>query len=218
MPNYCSNKLLVKNVTADQWQQLAAAVEDGFLQTFCPEPDYKTTPLAMSPSELFHKMIFANSEEEKEQILKNEPTISEDNCRGWRSEHWGTKWEVLGTDVVGDKPATDFEVNFATAWSPISEEVMSAISKQFSGCTVALRFMEPGANFLGVTVARDGLAKMQDADLSDFVDLEDEIDDVLEMDRVCTVQDKWIEELLQEVTAKDLDASQGRQLQALSCS
>ena len=84
MPNDCSNNFTVSKVNADQWQKLADSFQvrgegyqQDFLKTFFPEPDYSVTPVARTFPEI--KADRAKTEEEKERLLKNEPTIRDDS-------------------------------------------------------------------------------------------------------------------------------------------
>lgn len=84
MPNDCTNSFTITNITTDQWRQIAATFqvcdsdeEQDFLKTFCPEPDYAVTPVAHTFPEVSAQL--AKTEEERERILKNEPTIREDS-------------------------------------------------------------------------------------------------------------------------------------------
>ena len=85
MPNDCTNSFTITNITTDQWSEIAATFQvrsDGyqqdFLKTFYPEPDYSVTPVAETYPEISAQ--YAKTEEEREQILRNEPTIREDSC------------------------------------------------------------------------------------------------------------------------------------------
>ena len=85
MPNDCFNSFTITDITHDQWRDLAATFhagkvdeQQGFLNTFYPEPDFSVTPVARTYPGLIAK--FAKTKDEREQILRNEPTIREDSC------------------------------------------------------------------------------------------------------------------------------------------
>jgi len=166
MPNDCINSFSITNITAEQWQQIATTFQvrgDGyqqdFLKTFYPEPDYNVTPVAKSFTEVF--ALYAKTEEEREIILKNEPTIREDSWYDWRVQNWGTKWDVYSccNDWENEKPSTEFTANFCTAWSPLNEECMAVLSRKFPGSLLTNYYEEGGMDFFGVTIAKDGVVR-----------------------------------------------------------
>lgn len=166
MPNDCVNSFSITDVTHDQWRDLAATFQvrdeeyqQDFLKTFYPEPDYRITPVAKTNPEISAR--FAKNEEERQEILKNEPTIREDSWWDWRVQHWGTKWDVYSicTNWEDEVPSDVFETAFCTAWSPLSEECMAVISEKFPGSLLTNYYEEDGMDFFGVTVAKDGLVR-----------------------------------------------------------
>jgi len=166
MPNHCINSFTITNITHDQWHDLAATFKDsdddkkqGFLATFYPEPDYSITPVAKTHPEI--DAHFATNEEEREQILRNEPTIREDSRYDWRIQNWGTKWDVYSccNDWEDDQPSTEFSTGFCTAWSPLSEKCMEVLSKKFPGSLLTNYYEEGGMDFFGVTIAKDGVVR-----------------------------------------------------------
>lgn len=166
MPNDCTNSFIITDVTHDQWCELAASFQVGdedeeqdFLATFNPEPDYSITPVAKINPEISAK--YAKTEEEREQILKNEPTIREDSWYDWRNQNWGTKWDVYDccNDWENEVSSDEFSANFCTAWAPPNEECLAVISKQFPNSLLTNYYEEGGMDFCGVTVAINGVAR-----------------------------------------------------------
>jgi hypothetical protein len=154
------------DITTDQWREVALAFQirdsgdqQDFLKTFYPEPDYSVTPVAMTYPEFY--VHDAKTEEERERILKNEPTIREDSWQDWRVQHWGTKWDVYSccTDWESKVPSDEFNANFCTAWSPLSEHCMSVLSRKFPGSLLTNFYEEKGMDFFGVTIAKDGVVR-----------------------------------------------------------
>ena len=175
MPNDCYNSFTITNVTHDQWRDLAATFQvrsnefqQDFLKTFYPEPDYSVTPVAETYPEISAQ--YAKTEEEREQILRNEPTIREDSWRDWRVQHWGTKWDVYDccNDFEQEVASDEFSVVFCTAWSPPKEECLAVISQRFPGSLLINYYEESGEDFCGVTVAKDGVARNHYETLSDY--------------------------------------------------
>jgi len=166
MPNDCNNSFTITNITTEQWQDLAATFQvrgDGyqqdFLETFYPEPDYSVTPVAETYPEISAQ--HAKTEEDRERILKNEPTIRENAWWDWRVQNWGTKWDVYScwSDWEDQQPSTEFNTSFCTAWSPLSEKFMAVLSKHFPGAILTNYYEEEGEDFCGVTVAKDGVVR-----------------------------------------------------------
>jgi hypothetical protein len=166
MPNHCYNSLKITGITHDQWRELAATFQvpgedsqPNFLRTFYPEPDYSITPVSREFPRIHAR--FAKSEEEREQILKNEPTIREDSWYDWRNLHWGTKWDVYDctNDWKNEVPSVQFSAGFSTAWSPLSEECMAVLSEKFPGSYLTNFYQEDGFDFCGITVAIDGFVR-----------------------------------------------------------
>ena len=166
MPNDCTNSFTITNVTTDQWRQIAATFqvrdsdeEQDFLKTFCPEPDYAVTPVAQTFPEVSAQL--AKTEEERERILKNEPTIRKDSRWDWCVQNWGTKCDVYScsNDWEDEQPSTEFNASFFTAWSPLGEEFMKVLSLHFPGAILTNYYDEEGDDFCGVTVAKDGVVR-----------------------------------------------------------
>ncbi len=166
MPNDCNNTFTITGIIIDQWQEISATFQvrdpngqQDFLKTFYPEPDYSVTAVARTYPEIDAQ--FAETEEERERILKNEPTIREDSWWDWRVQNWGTKWDVYSccNDWVDQEPSTEFNASFCTAWSPLSSECMAVLSKHFHGAILTNYYEEQGNDFCGVTVAKDGVVR-----------------------------------------------------------
>jgi hypothetical protein len=166
MPNDCNNSFTITDITTDQWQAIATTFQvrnpdhqQDFLSTFYPEPDYSVTPVAQTNPEIHAQL--AKTDEERETILKNAPTIREDSWWDWRVQHWGTKWDVYSccTDWETEVPSDEFSANFCTAWSPLSEECMAVLSRKFPGSLLTNYYEEGGMDFFGVTIAKDGVVR-----------------------------------------------------------
>lgn len=163
MANHCSNYLTFEGLSVDQWKEVVdacvAGEKDvgGFLTTLYPEPDYTVTPVPKKYPQI--SAHFAKTEEEKQKILENEPTIRENSWWDWRNMNWGTKWIDYQCHQLEfpTEPSTDFDIPFESAWSPLNEHCMEVLSKKFSGVLLTLGYNELGEDFCGVTVAKDGV-------------------------------------------------------------
>ena len=178
MPNDCTNSFKITGITTDQWQQIARTFQvrdpddqQDFLKTFYPEPDYRVTPVAKTFPEVSAQ--HAKNEDERERILKNEPTIRDNAWWDWRVQNWGTKWDVYSccNDWVDQQPSTEFNTSFCTAWSPLSEKFMAVLSKHFPGAILSNYYEEEGEDFCGVTVAKDGVVQDFCQLMSDYREL-----------------------------------------------
>jgi hypothetical protein len=166
MPNDCNNTFKITGITTNQWQQIARTFQvtdpddqQDFLKTFYPEPDYTVTPVAQTFPDISAQ--HAKTEEERERILKNLPSIREDSWWDWRVQNWGTKWDVYSccNDWKDEQPSTEFNASFCTAWCPLSAKCMAVISKHFPGAILTNYYEEQGSDFCGVTAAKDGVVR-----------------------------------------------------------
>jgi hypothetical protein len=230
MPNDCTNSFTITNITTVQWRQFAATFQvrdsdeqQDFLKTFYPEPDYAISPVAQTYPEISAK--YAKTEEERERILKNEPTIRDDSWYDWRNQNWGTKWDVYScsNDWEDEQPSTMFNASFCTAYSPLGEVFMAVLSKQFPGAILINYFQEQGCDFCGVTVAKNGVVREFCESMSEyresftrkkFPDLDarlakeeqefdeffwDNCDDGDLSEYICDTQESRVQEMIQEV-------------------
>jgi hypothetical protein len=155
MPNWCDN---VVTIAGDKVKiaEILKTISDreasrkfdvpGFLGYCVPEPDYSTTPVARAFPEIAAR--HANSEEEMETALKNEPTIRKDSWYNWRLQNWGTKWEV---DDISISQASDtcISLSFMSAWSP-PIDALDKLLEQDGIDSIVAHYYEPGNNFTGV--------------------------------------------------------------------
>ena len=153
MPNWCENSVTIFG-TKEKIAQIRSVIKNynqgdkvGFLGYCVPEPDYTVTPVAKTYPEI--SAVYANSEEEKEKAIKNEPTIREDSWWDWRVQNWGTKWEV---DIECMSDDDDFiSLSFVSAWSPPIEAYCTLLNHpEIIG--VRANYYEPGCNFVGIFV------------------------------------------------------------------
>jgi len=154
--------------TAETLADLSRPIDPRHLKTFYPEPDYSVTPVAETYPEISAQ--YAKTEEEREQILRNEPTIRDDSWYDWRVQNWGTKWDVFDccNDFEQEVASDEFSVGFCTAWAPLSEQCMAVISNTFPGSLLINYYEESDMDFCGVTVAKNGVVMNHYATLSDY--------------------------------------------------
>ena len=160
MANYCSNHLSFEGLSVDQWKEVVDACVageqkvGGLLTTLYPEPDYTVTPVPHKFPET-HAAFHAKTEEEKQEILKNEPTIRENSWWDWRNMNWGTRWIDYQCHVLDfpTEPSTDFDIPFESAWLPLNEHYIEVPSKKFPGVLFTIGYNELGEDFCWVVIA-----------------------------------------------------------------
>lgn len=154
MPNWCHNRVdiyIEDDKERKEFLEFVKGVdEDGNELEFSfaaiiPEPDYKTTPVAKTFPEV--KAGMADTEEDKEVALKNEPTIRENSWWDWRIQNWGTKWDV-GNDIEFEVNGCDIHMQFDTAWGP-PEGIYNALEEKFPDIGISWFYNEPGMQFAG---------------------------------------------------------------------
>jgi hypothetical protein len=82
------------------------------------------------------------------------PTPPDVDWYEWNVEHWGTKWDVDVEDARAEP--REISMSFDTAWAP-PEPFVLAVSEVFPGLTFGLEYEEPGADFQGYVIVRDGV-------------------------------------------------------------
>ena len=167
MPNWCSNKLFVKNLkTEDQDLLLRLFDQETFCESILPQPDWANTP-----NEKGELPLPAVLDEKHPELGRRFPDgTQDDRWYSWRNENWGTKWGEC--DVFNPVVGSDgsFSVSYLTAWAPLNENFFKAFSQRFPGARIAARYQESGCDFMGVTVAQDGIVNDLDGCLSDLRD------------------------------------------------
>lgn len=157
MPNWCSNYLTVEGDSKqlkeflEKSKRITNLADEKEFFTFSgtyPEPDYKTTPVALTYPEISAGF---KTGVEKEKILLNEPTIREGSWWDWRVQNWGTKWEPCDT-YMHTQTKDNVEMSFETAWGP-PVEWLEKVSKDFPDLEFNLEYDEPGMCFGGHTYA-----------------------------------------------------------------
>lgn len=124
MPNWCENSLYIE-ATKEDIAAIKAAIamqdsdEQGLLNYLCPEPGH--------------------AESDESGVL---PT-----WYSWRTENWGTKWEVHA-QITGETENSLY-IHFDSAWSPPIEALQHWIAES-GDRIVDLRYIEWGMMFCGI--------------------------------------------------------------------
>jgi hypothetical protein len=154
MPNWCSNEITVsgpQSVITDLWEK--AQAKQGLLEVIVPEPDYLVTPVQQTFPEVAAQ--YAEDEQQRAEILANEPAIREDGWWHWRVQNWGTKWDIglEGLEFVDNEDGTAMILGgFESAWSPPTVAFMTYYQKQKEmgvDISIDLMYYEPGIGFAG---------------------------------------------------------------------
>lgn len=159
MPNWCSNTLVVENLTAEEWETLYKSIkEEEFPLPFVPEPDWERTP--NSDGEVPTRddkgdLRFANGK-------------ADERWYEWRNENWGTKWKVNDASI-GEESADDgtLTAGFLTAWSPLNDDCMSKVSKAFPSALFTMTYYEEGCVFIGAMLAKGGVVASMTRDFNE---------------------------------------------------
>jgi hypothetical protein len=85
----------------------------------------------------------------------------------WRYDNWGTKWDLQEPTYSSSDDCV--EISCWTPWSPPSAG-FNAISKQFPDAVIVLTYDEPGCDFTGKAVYRNGLVKEVEEEYSTIKD------------------------------------------------
>ena len=155
MPNWCNNVITITGpqpVIANLWEQ--AQARQALLEILAPEPDYLETPVERAFPEVSAQ--YAEDEQQRAEILANEPAIREDSWWDWRVQHWGTKWDIglEGLEFAdhGDGVA-EIMGSFESAWSPpvgalaaYQERMLTELGIHTD---IDLMYYEPGMAFAG---------------------------------------------------------------------
>ena len=162
MPNGCNNQLIFTNVTDDQTTRIINAVERGeLMDEFFPEPDWRQTPNddGVLPGPAYARWVRGSVGPARNwtQGSSFPDGTPDQRWYRWRTNqnHWGTKWGAY--DCQYETIDGVIYVTFTTAWAPPSDAWMAKASAALPGAELQLRFEEPGCDFFGVTVARQGV-------------------------------------------------------------
>ena len=165
MPNWCDNKLTLRNCRP---QEYIAFVKKYFdkqgdfdFNRVIPEPKRKKD----CPSEFW---VTPDSHVCQE---KDKPWF---DWYEWHCAMWGTKWNSDGTACMPIKEAAkldpdsfrDFDIYFETAWSP-AIPVIEALIEQCPAIDIVCSFYEGGCWFAGY-IDETGVNYCDDSEVKDF--------------------------------------------------
>ena len=149
MPNWTDNTLTINNLLEEEIQDLKQVVNNEKLCDFIvPSPDWSNTPNENGE--------FPVADKDFPDIRKWSDGTQDLRWYDWNLKHWGTKWGDCdgNTDCVTE--GGTFYYSFQTAWSPLNENFLRALSLRFPRAEVTLEYLEPNNDFLGASVAQNG--------------------------------------------------------------
>lgn len=125
-----------------------------------------------------------------------------DNWYSWAIENWGSKWGAYREYVVCDGDDR-LEINYETAWCPLSVEFWEKVAWKFPKLTFVIVYYEIGMDFAGGHRVRAGrpTIEIEDGCLSDCFPDHDESashDDLWEAQ--VNAVDNYINDLIKELT------------------
>jgi len=156
MPNWCYNRVDIYIQDEKEKEKFLDFIKgtldnEGEVEipfsfaSIIPEPDYETTPVTRTFPGI--KAGMAETEEDKEVALKNEPTIRENSWWDWRIQNWGTKWD-LSEEIQFEVDGGDIHMQFDTAWGPPAG-IYEALVEKFPDIGITWFYDEPGMQFAG---------------------------------------------------------------------
>ena len=146
MPNHCRNNLTVSGPKMELVKFFRGINDDGencsILKTYYP-----------CPKELLEQV--SNYTERPDMKAK----YGYSDWYGWCCDNWGTKWGDydLNIELFEDCISADFD----SAWAPPISGLVG-VSKKFPELKFELEYDEPGMEFAGVAVIKDGVVLQHD--------------------------------------------------------
>jgi hypothetical protein len=199
VPNHCSNKTYITGPSEeiDAIYSIIYTEDDekpGLANLMpCPEDLVQTPARATFIPETWNQYVESGewtkekyqaeiqdlNDLEKKQ-LENMEKYGHKDWYGWSLANYGNKWGDY--DVHIEKVETDdtkeIVVTYTTAWGPFEACFFKKVSKMFPNCLFATKFSESGMDFVGASVAKNGIAEIDstniDFDYSDYDDSTDE--------------------------------------------
>lgn len=140
MSNYCSNFVEIKGSKSALVALRLCGVDVSF------------ETLAPTPPELF---VQGAPIKDKVKKLENIKKFGAPDWYEWRFMNWGTKRDC-GKDIKWECKRGKFVARFDSAWSP-PVAAFAKFSEFHPGIIITLRYCEPGLDFAGVAVIKDGV-------------------------------------------------------------
>jgi len=171
MPNHVCNALTVTGANDEQIQRIVqAATADRLGAEFMPEPDWQATPNedGVLPGPIYFDRHTSWRKWQGGSLTtrgRRFPNGDYDQrWYGWCVTNWGTKWGSYDCEVSVE--AGTVNIFYTTAWSPFDDGFFEEMSAQMPEATIVNTFQEPGCDFYGVQLARNGECNSRCKDIS----------------------------------------------------
>jgi len=173
------NSLIINNLLPEETDIIVSSFEkeecdfepewrSNFLSTFCPEPDYTITPVALTFPDM--SASCADSPEDMILALVNAPSIRDNSFYDWRIQNWGTRAEFYDVSLELDDSPNDFCCSFYTKSGPPIAG-LRAISRQFPNAIFILQYYSFESSYCGVSYVINGTVHDLSCELDFYKDL-----------------------------------------------
>jgi len=142
MPNYCDNQVTItgsKSVIDKIEKIVKEESKGGLLQFMYPMPKALDGTTAGPP---------AKTKKEKLERMRLQVEYGASNWYDWRTENWGTKWDLNEFYGVDRKDDT-ISFGFSSAWAPPIGAYQYFL-EQNQTCSLKAYYYEGGCDFMGV--------------------------------------------------------------------
>lgn len=184
MPNHCNNEATIRFPSQDEAESFVALIENPDLthpicDEFLPMPEalHGTSARNLGPS-FDHdglRLAWVNDPDnehwtpesyEKARQEWHDQKVEQDAAEAatghkhwydWATDdaNWGTKWGDYDT-TVSHFWAPIVDINYTTAWGPLSPSVWKKVSERFPEAQIVVYYTEPGMAFQGSEAYYDG--------------------------------------------------------------
>ena len=168
MPNYVYNSFSIEGLTKDQKSKIESAIKEGqFFNFVVPEPKWEEIPFkGQLPEKVTITNQNADGSEFSYTVNRFADKSQDDRWYGWRISNWGTKWPESDGNLLENNDDSTVEYFFNTAWSPLSDGFLKALSNLFPNAKIWNYFVEEDS-FYGGSVATSGKSYTCSAEKND---------------------------------------------------
>ena len=169
MPNWCSNRLVIRGDGHALSSLLTAHRTDDEAFSFegsCPMPkelrsvhtggcniDGVSYDAWLESTAADGIIVKTPLTRELKQSFREQ--FGSDNWYDWANDNWGTKWDASSSNVDADEDEGVAEVDFETAWGPPTAFV-TGLAAKYPMFSITLMYAEPGMGFGGMKTFEDG--------------------------------------------------------------